>query len=395
MSAANDPDPLAPPGTHLASELVLSGGQRRTALVAALLIALAAGWVLHPFLPALGWATIVAVSLWPVHEAARARWPGLPRDALPAVMTALVALAFVGPAVLIGIQAAADWDAVREWVAQANAQGVPAPDILASLPFGDRMVAWWQEHMNHPHAISELTGSGGVLNAGLAEGRLLLASVTRRVVTVLFMLLILYFMLRNGEWTGAALHEGARRAFGPPGEVVSEQVVRAIRGTVNGLVIVGLSLGVLMGLSYAALGVPHAALLGLMTGLLSAIPFAVILPVAIAALLLAALGKVAAAVAIAVVGAVVIFVSDHFIRPILIGGSTRLPFVLVLLGILGGLETLGLIGVVAGPALMAAVLLLWREWTGQIAGPLNPPADAAKIYPAFTGTKPVANQELG
>jgi predicted PurR-regulated permease PerM len=44
----------------------------------------------------------------------------------------------------------------------------------------------------------------------------------------------------------------------------------------------------------------------------------------------------------------------------------------VLLGILGGIETVGLIGLVLGPALMAAVLLLWREWTGQIAGPLNP-----------------------
>ena len=55
-----------------------------------------------------------------------------------------------------------------------------------------------------------------------------------------------------------------------------------------------------------------------------------------------------------------------------IGGATRLPFVWVLLGILGGIETVGLIGLVLGPALMAAVLLLWREWTGQVAGPLNP-----------------------
>ena len=71
----------------------------------------------------------------------------------------------------------------------------------------------------------------------------------------------------------------------------------------------------------------------------------------------------------------VVFVADHFIRPVLIGGSTRLPFVLVLLGIIGGIESWGLIGLVLGPALMAALLLLWREWVGEEPGPLAPDGD--------------------
>jgi predicted PurR-regulated permease PerM len=58
-----------------------------------------------------------------------------------------------------------------------------------------------------------------------------------------------------------------------------------------------------------------------------------------------------------------VFVADHFIRPILIGGQARLPFLWVLLGLLGGLETLGIIGLFLGPAIMAALIALWREWT--------------------------------
>ncbi len=61
------------------------------------------------------------------------------------------------------------------------------------------------------------------------------------------------------------------------------------------------------------------------------------------------------------------FAADHFIRPTLIGKTTRLPFLWVLLGILGGVETWGLVGLFLGPAVMAALMLLWREWSGASA----------------------------
>jgi predicted PurR-regulated permease PerM len=41
--------------------------------------------------------------------------------------------------------------------------------------------------------------------------------------------------------------------------------------------------------------------------------------------------------------------------------SARLPFLWVLLGIFGGLETFGLLGLFLGPAIIAAALALWRE----------------------------------
>ena len=49
-------------------------------------------------------------------------------------------------------------------------------------------------------------------------------------------------------------------------------------------------------------------------------------------------------------------------RPVLIGGAVKLPFLWVLLGILGGLEGFGLVGLFLGPTVMAALIALWREW---------------------------------
>lgn len=71
------------------------------------------------------------------------------------------------------------------------------------------------------------------------------------------------------------------------------------------------------------------------------------------------------AIVVVALGAVVIFVADHFIRPALIGGSTQMPFLWVLLGILAGVETWGLLGLFLGPAIMAAVHLLWRIWSSD------------------------------
>ena len=63
-----------------------------------------------------------------------------------------------------------------------------------------------------------------------------------------------------------------------------------------------------------------------------------------------------------VIGLVVVGIADHFVRPALIGGATRLPFLWVLIGILGGVETLGLLGLFVGPATMAVLMMLWREY---------------------------------
>ena len=76
-----------------------------------------------------------------------------------------------------------------------------------------------------------------------------------------------------------------------------------------------------------------------------------------------AIGSTGAAIGVVAFGLVVVFIADHFVRPFLIGGAARLPFLWVLLGILGGIETFGLLGLFLGPVVMAALISLWRDWT--------------------------------
>ena len=61
------------------------------------------------------------------------------------------------------------------------------------------------------------------------------------------------------------------------------------------------------------------------------------------------------------VSSVVVFVADHVVRQMIIGRATSLPFLAVLLGVVGGLETFGLIGLFLGPAIVSVMVAMWRE----------------------------------
>ena len=194
-----------------------------------------------------------------------------------------------------------------------------------------------------------------------------------------FMLLALFFLLRDADDVVEQLRIGSLRAFGAAGEDVGRQIIRSIHGTVNGLVLVGLGEGALLGITYAVAGTPHPTLFGLLTALFAMVPFGAAVAFLVAAAVTLAGGNTVAAIVIVVLGFAVTFVADHFIRPVLIGGATKLPFLWVLLGILGGGEGWGLVGLFMGPAIMAALVLLWREWVGSQRGPLNPLAGAPAV----------------
>jgi len=131
--------------------------------------------------------------------------------------------------------------------------------------------------------------------------------------------------------------------------------------------------GILLGAVYFFTKVPHPILFGVATAISAMIPFAAGLAVGLAALVLLGSKGVGPALVVVLAGFAVIFLADHFVRPKLIGGATQLPFLWVLLGILGGVESFQLLGLFLGPAIMAALMLLWRELTAP-----PPPRTALK-----------------
>lgn len=344
--------------------------QTRARIALAAAIAVAALWIGAAFVPSVLWAGVLAIAVEPLRTRLLGRWPGR-ETVVAALLTLAVVLIVLVPLVLAASQAVVEAQAAFGWIAQARAHGVPVPDWVARLPWGSaELTAWWTTHLATPAAA---TAEIGRLDHSLWLSRsgALTHGIVRRAVVFGFTIVVLFFLLRDRDSIVRQLERGATRAFGDAGERLGRQIFAAVRGAVDGLVLLGFAQGILMAILYFSGGVPHPLLLGLFSGLASMVPFGLVAVLAVAVLLLVAQGSVVAAIVVGAIGFALNFVIDHFLRPGLIGGTTRLPFVWVLIGIVGGVETIGLLGLFVGPAVMAALVLIWREWVadGDIGGP--------------------------
>jgi predicted PurR-regulated permease PerM len=253
------------------------------------------------------------------------------------------------------------------------------PQWLLQLPWlGDWINGVWIEKVAHVGAAHASAGSDhvGVATATVQTKpavyewtRLVGVQLLRRLSTLVFTLLTLYFVYLNRDSLEADVPRVSRRLFGPTVEGLLTRAAQAIRATVDGIVLVAVAEGAIMCGVYAVAGAPHPILFGAVTGIFAMIPFAAPVVFGAVALVLGTQGSVGAAIGVLIAGSVVLFVADHFVRPVIIGEGAKLPFLWVLLGILGGIESFGLVGIFLGPALMAALVSLWRSWVTETPPP--------------------------
>ncbi|WP_256888212.1 AI-2E family transporter [Acidomonas methanolica] len=315
------------------------------------------------FVPALLWGGVFAIAAWPLYDRAERRFGR--SDWLPLIFTLIIALIFLIPLAIVGVKAAEEMRGLIIWIDQVRHTGIPMPEALNRLPFRHGwLTAWWQENLVQPDRLSELVHSFDSAR-GMAMTRQVGSQMVRRTTLFLFSLLTLFFLLRDGHEITRRSLIASHRTFGARGETLGRQIISSVHGTVAGLIFVGLGEGVIMGVAYAILHAPQPLLFGMVTAVAAMVPFLALPTVIFAAILVMLQGSMISAIALVAIGSVVIFVADHFIRPFLIGGSTRMPFLWVLLGIIGGAETWGLLGLFLGPAIMAALHMLWRIWSSE------------------------------
>jgi predicted PurR-regulated permease PerM len=352
--------------------------QRTSRVVLATALGLFGLWIIHRSLPALAWATILAIALWPLYRhLERAFPPRGHRILLPLTATLVVGLVLIVPLAYAAMQVARESGTFVHYLAVLRHSGLPAPGWLPRLPgIGAPLADWWTANLSDPQTMQALFGRlFSHVPANLA--RVIGVEIVHRLVIFAFTLLTLFFLFRDGDMLCRQLLALSHRVLGPSGERVARHMIAAVHGTVTGLVLVGLAEGVVIGFAYAAAGLAHVVPLAALTGILAVIPFGAPVAFCAAGLYLLANGETGGAIGVVASGFLVVFVADHFVRPALIGGAARLPFLWVLLGILGGIETFGLLGLFLGPVVLAALISLWRDWTRPAAA-LDEPAEVPR-----------------
>lgn len=337
------------------------------------------GLILQPFLfPAL-WAALLAHWAFPLHRRLSQAVGG--RESLSAgCLTFGVLAVVVVPVVLMSAvlvrEAGAAEVAIREWVASGGLQQLPerlarvpfAGDWLRSLVSGDGGQASTMEN-------SVMAGAKWLSQFFVSQMGDLLKNVVVLMSNFFIMLLVLFFLFKDGERWMTSLYE-----LIPMEESHKEKILlrldQTVRAVVKGMLVTALVQGILAGLAYLALSVPFPMVLTALTIVLAPIPFGgtalVWGPVTV---YLAGIGSMGKALAMLGWGVGVVSTVDQFLRPWLIGKDVEMPVLLLVLSVLGGLALYGLLGLFVGPILVSLFMTavqIYREEYCQ--APSVPPA---------------------
>jgi len=319
-------------------------------------------WILHSFLTALLAACVTAIASWPLYTRFASRMPRrMGRSAVSLGFTLAMTLFVLAPMIVAFGAVLGEVNALLAEIAAADKYGIGVPDWLGKVPLvGPWVAARWQ---------SELAPAGGVLLwAQRADSTALLGwaqsvgqFVVRHVFIVLFTILTLFFLYEEGESLARKFRRLLHHHIGERAEAYVHLATRALRASVNSMLLVALFDGFATWGAYAIAGVPRAAVWAAITGSFALVPFVGYVAVAALSLRLVLAGATVSAAVSFALGCLVLFVGDKVIRPLIARHATRLHFVWVLMSCLGGFEVLGLIGLVIGPVVLSLARELWEQ----------------------------------
>lgn len=336
-----------------------------------LLVVLAGLFFLKDFIvPVLG-ALIIGLASWPAYKKLLKRFNGR------TLIAATVAIFIVIGVLIVPLFFALSF-VIKEassfviWALAANRYGMPVPDWIPALPgVGARLSEYWQQYLGEPHALGALVEMVSGEHLGNIYRMILSATgnVFDLLLTILFLLITLFFVYKDGGHILAQVDVVGERILPTRWQRFSRVVPATVNSTVTGMGLIALGEGVVLGIAYWIAGVPSPALLGAVTGFMALIPGGAPLSFTLVSLYLVGSGNTFAGIALFLWGAIELFIVDKTLRPRLVGGPVKLPFLPTFFGLVGGVKTMGIVGLFIGPVLMALLVAIWREWVhnGEIA----------------------------
>jgi predicted PurR-regulated permease PerM len=316
--------------------------------------------IIAPFMSIVVWALIIAIAADGVH-ARLSQWMG-GRRALAASVLVIVALAvLLIPTVRLSETLISGAQAFAHDVSDGSVH-IPPPDPrVEQWPIvGERLFEQWtlaSENLQEAltplvpqlQAVSRwLLAAAGSAGAGILQlaGSLLIAGV----------------MLARGTERRAAGERFAMRMAGRErGKRLAALAYATVRSVVQGILGVAFIQAVMAGVGFIVAGVPAAGLWALLV-LVSAV---VQLPVAIAMVppVLYAFSSIGGATAIALtVWCALIGLLDNVLKPMLFGRGVEVPAVVIFLGAIGGMLTMGILGLFLGSVVLALGFALFMAW---------------------------------
>ena len=376
MSPIPKPDPEAEPrGSSALLEVLV-----RAALIGAL--AVLCYQVFAPFLSLMAWSTILAVTLYPLHQRLARRVGG--KQWLASTILVIIAclLLFTPTGLLMNSFA----DSVRNFISgvRHNTLDIPAPpEGVGQWPIVGKRVydVWSKAHADLPGLVQSMQPKVG----NLAQKALaMVAGIGGGLLLFLGSFIISSIVMAYGESGSRGCRAVFHRVAGfARGEALAKLSTATIRTVALGVIGIAFIQAILIGLALLLAGIPGAGVLSIIAlvfGIAQVPALIVTLPVII---YIWASGDYSNAAAITYT--VILLVTgmvDNVLKPLLLGRGVDVPMPVILFGALGGMASRGILGMFVGATVLALGYEIFKGWVAA-----NPDSMGA-VRPDTIGPEP-------
>ena len=308
--------------------------------------------IMGPFLTAIAWAMVFTVVFYPVFLFIL-RFARL-RSLASVISIVIILILLIGPIAFLSSLLITELRAFLDRMTPERIGQVRAylEQVLEMTPF-ERIRPYLSEaHTPYPDVIMEGVRRAG---RGLIEN-LTITNAVSLFADFLFMIFSIFFLLRDGPGFLSKARDLMPFTEREKDRLAS-QVKDMIVSTVYGGAVVALIQGVLGGLAYFLLGISSPVMWGVAMSVMSFVPLVGTFAIwGTASAYFFLTGSMFKGAGLFVYGTLVISMVDNILRPLIIGSRTKMPTILILFSVLGGIKLFGMIGFVAGPLIMAVFL---------------------------------------
>lgn len=318
--------------------------------------------IFSPFISMMAWAVILAVTMYPGHQALARRLGGKQGLAATLLVLAGITLIVAPTAVVLGSLG----DSVHQTVVNMRDDDVkipPPPPGVKEWPIVGKEVnsVWSLASRDLPSVLKKLQPQLAELAAKALE---MVASMAGSVLLFVFSFIIAGIIMAFGESGSEAARSILGRIAGTRrGEEFADLATQTIRAVALGVVGVAFIQAMVVGIVLIIAGIPFAGVLAIIVLVLgiAQVPALLVTVPVIAYIWLSGAFETVPAVVYSVL-LVISGMLDNVLKPLLLGRGVDAPMPVVLIGALGGLAGAGILGMFVGAAALSLGYQILMRW---------------------------------
>lgn len=331
-------------------------------------------YIVRPFITIIIWSIIVAVSLYPFHQKLLKLFKGKKPGLVTALFVLILLTLIVVPTInLTGSVIDSGKEIYHEFDSGELKIPPPAETVKEWPLVGKKLYATWSSASKdlENFIVKYKEEIASTFSAFFSS----FAGLMGSVALALFALIFAGVFMMSAESGYKSGVKFSNRLVAGKGELFMQMCVGTIRSVVKGILLVAIIQSVLAYIGFLAIGLPAASLFALLVLVMAIIQIPVIVAMIPAIALVFSYADTTPAI-IFTIFAVIVALSDNFLKPILLGKGLETPMLVILIGALGGMMLQGLLGLFIGPVVLALVYQLYNTWVseGQVVEKTEPVA---------------------